>query len=85
VCVCISYCKYCIELCYKAPISGIFVMFLAVCHCKYYNELCYKAPICSMVCFQWFSGHKCHKIPKTMFPQGGGVCNSPMLVFHVNG
>ena len=36
-------CKYRIELCYKAPISDMFVFLSAGCHRKYFIEIYYKS------------------------------------------
>ena len=43
-CMCEYYCKYHNEMCYKAPVRSMFVMFSIVGHCRYCNELYYKAP-----------------------------------------
>lgn len=86
--VCEFCCKYRNELCYKASIRRMIVMFIMLVmvwskYCKYCIEMCYKAP-CEVCFFSSFASHRCRRTPKTMFTQGGGVCNNPWLIIYVN-
>ena len=61
MCMCIcGYYKYHNELCYKAPVNGMFAFVLVDGNCKYCNELCYKAPWVVFFVFIGLVGYRCH-------------------------
>jgi len=92
ICTYLYGCKYCHELCYKAPISGMGVMslwlscwfaFQHVDHYKYCKELSYKSPWA--VCFAFSSlvvvGVIQHR--GRCSPKGEGSVTT-LVKFHVN-